>query len=100
MQHQQVAPPSAFASPCPACREPGGRPQSVEVRANERVVTFACAKCDHVWAMTTDAPSALLFADPPGGLRDRQPGTIISSPARHDPELDQALGRRHDCVLP
>ena len=66
MQQQQLTPPSEFASPCPACREPGGRPQSVEVRAKERVVTFVCAKCDHLWPMTTDAPSDILFAEPPG----------------------------------
>jgi hypothetical protein len=66
MDQQQVTPPSAFAPPCPACREPGGRPRSVEVRDKQRIVTFVCPTCAHLWAMTTCAPSNLLFAEPPG----------------------------------
>ena len=66
MQQQHVTPPSAFASPCPACREPDGQPLSVEFRSKERAVTFVCPKCDHLWAITSDAPSDILFAEPPG----------------------------------
>ena len=66
MPQQHVTPPGTFEPPCPACGEPRGRPLSVEARAKERVVTFVCAKCNHQWAMTTDAPDDILFGEPPG----------------------------------
>ena len=66
MEQPQVSPPSAFAPPCPACREPGGQPRSVEARFKERVVTFVCPKCDHQWVMTTEAPNTLLFGESAG----------------------------------
>jgi hypothetical protein len=43
---------SQFTPPCPFCGRDKGRPNSVTMTPEDRIIKYVCRTCDHAWTLS------------------------------------------------